>query len=219
MLIDMHRTCGPAIRITAGGIVPYGARTRCKPYVECVEEDAVRIVWVHGDSLVVPVLGIVALATSAVSERAALRTFHVSPGRATVCGSPGAKLAARSTPATAVAIRRDGLALCVNVVWVTRRDANVNSPELVAGRGIDKRAAAGGVHRRPCRARAPGNLVAEDEPIGVAGDRRKARAAARAHGGAVKSVCPVVAQIILHRRGKPAGADRGDDPSGASHIA
>src|SRR5439155_22759661 len=114
---------------------------------------AVRIVWVHGDSLVVPVLGIIALATSAVSERATLRALHISPARAAVCGSPGAKLATIRTAATTVAIRRDGLALCVNVVRITRRDGNVNSPELVAGSGIDKRASAAGVHGRPCRVR------------------------------------------------------------------
>src|SRR6266436_3530464 len=112
MLIHVNGACVPAIRITAGGIVPHSARARCKPHVERVEKDPVRIVRIHGDSLVVPVLGIVALATSAVSERAALRTFHVSPARATVRGSPGAKLATIGA-ATTVAIRHDGLALCV----------------------------------------------------------------------------------------------------------
>src|SRR6266566_4705319 len=153
MLIHVNGTCASAIRITAGGIVPHSSRARCKPHVERVEEDAIRIVWVHGDSLVVPVLGIVALATSAVSERAALRTLHISPARATVCGSPRAKLATIRTAAAAIAIRHDGLALCVNVIWVTRRDANVNSPELVAGVDVNKRRAAAGVHGRPCRVR------------------------------------------------------------------
>src|SRR5262245_24661568 len=118
MLIHVNGACVPAVRITAGGIVPHSARARCKPHVERVEKDPGRMVWVHCDSLVVPVLGIVALATSAVSERAALRALHISPARATVCGSPGAKLAAISTAAAAVAIGRDGLALCVNVICV-----------------------------------------------------------------------------------------------------
>src|SRR6266446_7266994 len=135
MLIHVNGACAPAIRITAGGIVPHSARARCKPHVKRVEKDAVRIVWVHCDSLVVPVLGIVALARGgcAVSERAALRALHITPARATVCGSPSAELAARSTAAAAVAVPHDGLALCVNVVRITRRDANINSPKLVAG--------------------------------------------------------------------------------------
>src|SRR6266403_1592093 len=149
MLIHVHGTCRPAVRITARDIVPHSSRARCKPHIERVEEDAVRIVWVHGDSLVVPVLGIIACGIRAVSERAALRTFHVSPARATVCGSPGTQLAA----------------------------------------------------------------------IGAAADGCKARAAARTHGGTVQAVCTVVAQIVLDSRGKPSGADRGDDPSRATHIA
>src|SRR6266516_2717055 len=100
MLIHVNGTCAPAVGITAGGIVPHSSRTRCKPHIERVEKHPVRIVRIHGDSLVVPVLGIVALATSAVSERAALRAFHVSPARAAVCGSPGAKLATIRTAAT-----------------------------------------------------------------------------------------------------------------------
>src|SRR5580765_7903770 len=97
MLIHVNGTCAPAIRITAGDIVPHSARARCKPHIKRVEKDPVRIVWIHGDSLVVPVLGIIALARGggAVSERAALRTFHVSPAPATVRASPGAQLAAR----------------------------------------------------------------------------------------------------------------------------
>src|SRR6267154_2552472 len=106
------------------------SRARCKPHIERVEEDAVRIVWVHGDSLVVPVLGIIACGIRAVSERAALRTFHVSPARATVCGSPGTQLAATGA-AAAIAIRNNRLALRVNVIRVAWRDSDVNSPELV----------------------------------------------------------------------------------------
>src|SRR6476660_1594859 len=219
MLIHVNGTCAAAIRVTAGGIVPDSSCARCKPDVERIEEDPVRIVWVHGDSLVVPVLGIVALATSAVSERAALRTLHVTPGCGAVCRSPRSKLAAVSTAATAVAIWSNRLALCINVVRVAWRDSKLDPPQLIASRGIDKWAAAGGVHRCPCRVGAAGNLITEDEPIGVTGDGRKARAAARAHSGTVKSISTVVAQVILDRCGKPSGADRSDDPSGASHIA
>src|SRR6476660_4018694 len=219
MLIHVNGTCASAIRITAGGIVPHSACARCKPDVERIEEDPVRIIWIHGDSLVVPVLGIVALATSAVSKRAALRTLHVTPGCAAVRRSPGAKLASVRVAATAVAIWSNRLALCINVVRVAWRDSKLDPPQLIASRGIDKRAASACVHARPCRVRAAGILITEDEPIGVTGDGRKTRAAARAHGGTVKSISTVVAQVILNRRGKPSGADRSDDPSGASHIA
>src|SRR6476469_509155 len=94
MLIHVHGTCRPAVRITARDIVPHSSRARCKPHIERVEEDAVRIVWVHCDSLVVPVLGIIACGIRAVSERAALRAFHVSPGAAAVGCRPGAELTA-----------------------------------------------------------------------------------------------------------------------------
>ena len=127
-------TCAAAVGITAGGIVPDGSCARCKPDVESVEEDAVRIVWIHGDSLVVPVLWIVAGGILAVSERAALRTFHVSPACAAIRGSPGAELAARCASATAIAIPDDGLPLRINVIRVTRRDSDIDASELVAGR-------------------------------------------------------------------------------------
>src|SRR6266478_3377825 len=166
----MHRTGITAIGIAAGGIVPDSSRARSKPHLKRVEEDPVRIIRIHRDSLVVPVLRVIAGAVSAVSKRAALRALHKSPGRATVCRSPGTQLAASSIAAAAVVIRGDGLALCVDVIWVTRRNADVDSSELVAGRRTDICAAAAGIHGRPRRVRAAGNLIAEDEPIGVAGD-------------------------------------------------
>src|SRR5436309_6794384 len=136
--------------ITTGSIVPHSSRARCKPDIEGVEKHPVRVIRIHCDSLVVPVLRVIAGAVIAVSERAALRALHITPTPATVRGSPGTELAAIGAAAT-VAIRRDGLALCVNVIWVARRDANVNSPELVAGVDVNKRRTAAGVHGRPCR--------------------------------------------------------------------
>ena len=67
MLVHVHRTCAAAVGISAGGIVPYCACARCKPNVKSVEEDAVRIVRVYSDSLVVPVLRIIAGSILAVS--------------------------------------------------------------------------------------------------------------------------------------------------------
>jgi len=51
-----------AVGITAGGIVPGRSCARCEPNVESVEEDALRIIRVHDNSLIVPVLGIIACA-------------------------------------------------------------------------------------------------------------------------------------------------------------
>ena len=131
MLVHVHRTCAAGVGITAGGIVPHCSCARCKPNVESVEEHAVGIVRVDRDSLVVPVLRIVAGGILAVSERAALRAFHVSPAGAAICGSPGAKLATSCAATTAIAIPNDGLRLRVDVIRVTRRDCDVDASELV----------------------------------------------------------------------------------------
>src|SRR5919106_1087768 len=104
MLIDVHRACAPGIGIPAGGIVPNCSGPGCKPDVECVKEHAVGIVRIHRDSLVVPVLRIVAGSIVTVSERAALRALHIHPGRATVCGTPGAELATVGVSTSTVVI-------------------------------------------------------------------------------------------------------------------
>ena len=156
--------------ITTGGIVPDSSRARCKPNLEGIEEDAVGVIWVNDDSLVVPVLRIVALATSAVSEGTALRALHETPSPAAVCRSPGAKLAAVRAAATAVAIWSNRLALCVNVVRVAWRDSNIDPAQLIASRGIDKRAASARVHWRAGRIWAAGDLSTEYETIRVAGN-------------------------------------------------
>ena len=183
MLIDVHGTCASAAGITAGGIVPHSTRARCKPHVERVEEDAVGIIRVHGDSLVVPVLRIIggAAGDSAVSERAALRALHISPGRAAVCRSPRTKLAAIGVAAAAIVIPNDGLHLRVDVIGVTRRDCDVDASELIGAaitgsrstsNRIIARRAATGIHRRTRRVRAAGDLVTEHKPISIAGRLR-----------------------------------------------
>src|SRR4029077_21295900 len=103
---------GSAVGIATCGIVPRSSRTGCKPDVEGIEEDAVGIVRVDVDSLVVPVLRVVARAVLAVSERAARRTLHEGPVCTTVRGSPGADLAASGAATTAVAITNNRLCLC-----------------------------------------------------------------------------------------------------------
>src|SRR5215510_15265132 len=100
MLIHVHGTWVSA-GIATGDIVPHSSRTGCEPNVICVEEHAVGIVGVHRDSLIVPVLRII---EATVTERTALRAFHISPARAAICGSPCTQLATVGTAATAIVI-------------------------------------------------------------------------------------------------------------------
>ena len=174
MLVHVHRATIAAV--TAGRIVPYCPCPRCKPHVKGIKENAVGVVRVYGDSLIVPVLRIV---EPAASERATLRAFHISPVRASICGSPGTKLATVGTAATAVTIPNDGLRLRVDVVGITRRNCDVDASELVgaaitssgpANNGIVARCAAAGVHGRTCRVRATGHLITEDKSVGVTGN-------------------------------------------------
>src|SRR4029077_4227376 len=118
----MHGTCRGAVRIAAGGIVPDSPCARSEPNVERIKEDAIRIVRIHGDSLVVPVLGIVARAVLAVSKRAALRTLHEGPTRTAVSRRPATDLPPSRIAAAAIAVTNNGLCLCVDVIRVTRRD-------------------------------------------------------------------------------------------------
>src|SRR5215813_9793530 len=169
MLVHVHGMWARA-RITTSNIVPDSSSARCKPDIESIKEDPVWIVRVHCDSLVVPVLWIIPLATTTVCQRTALRAGHVAPGRTAVRASPGAKLAAVGIAAAAVAIWSNRLALCINEVRVAWRDSNINPPQLIACRGIDKRVASTGIHWRTSRVGAAGDLSAEYETIRVAGN-------------------------------------------------
>src|SRR5947208_15585868 len=104
MLIHMHRASCAAVRIPAGGIVPGSSCARCKPDIEGVENDAVRIIWIDDHSLIVPVLWVIAGAVLAVPECTALRALHEGPICTAVRGGPVAYLAAECDDAAAVAI-------------------------------------------------------------------------------------------------------------------
>src|SRR5437762_7417951 len=175
MLVHVHGTWVPA-GITTGDIVPYCPGPGSKPHVKGIKENAVGVVRVYGDSLIVPVLRIV---EATVTERTALRTFHVSPAGAAICAGPCTKLATVGTAATAVAIPNNGLCLRVDVIGITGRDCDVDASELVgaaitssgpANNRIVTRCAAAGVHGSTCRVRATGHLITEDKPVGVTGD-------------------------------------------------
>src|SRR4029434_1868904 len=125
MLVHMHGTWVRA-GITTGDIVPHSSRARGKPNVICVEEDAVGVVRVHRDSLIVPVLRII---EATVTERTALRAFHISPAGAAICRSPCTKWATVGIAASA--IPNNGLRLRVNVIWITWRDCDVDASKLV----------------------------------------------------------------------------------------
>src|ERR1044072_9663981 len=105
MLVHVQGPGFPA-GITTGDIVPHSSRTRCEPNIICIEEHAVGVVRIHRDSLIVPVLRII---EATVTERTALRAFHISPAGAAVCGSPRAELATVAIAASA--IPNDGLRL------------------------------------------------------------------------------------------------------------
>src|SRR5690348_12355350 len=170
MLIHMYRARVPGVGITARGICPTGSRTRRKPHLERIEEDPVRIIRIHSDSFVVPVLRIITGTVNAVSEGAALRALHVTPARTTVGASPGTQLAAIAIAAATVIIPNNGLALCVNVVRVAWRHSNLNTTQLITGVDINKRRAAAGVHRCSCSVRAAGDLISKHEAVSIAGD-------------------------------------------------
>src|SRR5437762_8110435 len=131
MLVHVDGAWVPA-GITTGDIVPYCPGPGSKPHIKSVKENAVGVVRVHRDSLIVPVLRII---EATVTERTTLRAFHVSPAGAAICAGPCTKLATVGTAATAVAIPTDGLGLGIDVIWITRRDCDVDASELV-GRAI-----------------------------------------------------------------------------------
>ena len=92
----MHGTCAAvdaAITKAARQIEKGVARACSRPDVVRVEEDPVRIIRIHGDSLVGIVLAVIAVAILTVSKRAALRALHIPPRIAAVCCSPGTQLA------------------------------------------------------------------------------------------------------------------------------
>src|SRR5256885_2541640 len=221
MLIYVHRPWVPS-GITARKIVPHTSCARCKPDVKGVEEDAVGIIWVNRNALIVPVLGII---ETTVTERAALRAFHISPARPAIRASPRTKLATVGITTPTVVIPNNGLRLRVNVIRIARRHCDVDASKLVGaaitgssptGNRIITRRTAAGIHRRTCRVRAARHLVTEDKPVTITGNRCEARAAALSHRGAVDTVCSIVAQIILHVCWESACTDRSDDSSIAS---
>ena len=68
--------------ITASGIVPGGIAIGPEPNFEGIEENAVGIVWINGESLIVPVLWIVSRAARAVKKRIPGRARDLTPGYA-----------------------------------------------------------------------------------------------------------------------------------------
>src|SRR4029077_13211827 len=94
----------------------------CKPNFEGIDKNPVGIIWINRDPLVVPVLGIVARAATAIDERIAIRTGKLGPACAAVSRVPNAKLATVGTSTTIISVRRDRLHLRVNVIRVARRD-------------------------------------------------------------------------------------------------
>ena len=98
----MLSTCTTACcRYSAGRSFHDGFR-RPRTRLRSVEKDTVRIIRVHGDALVVPILGIIAGTVAAVSEGGARRTGNLRPGSAAIRRSIGAELAAGSIVAAGI---------------------------------------------------------------------------------------------------------------------
>src|SRR4029453_82276 len=166
----MHRTCCAAVGTAAGGIVPHGSCAGREPDLKSIEEHAIGIIWINNHTLIVPVLGIVACAVLAVSQRAALGTLHESPACTAVGRPPSADLAARGTAAAEITVTHNGLYLGIQVIVVTRGDRIVYSAQLIAGGDVNKRRAAPRMHRCPSRIGPAADRIAKHKPIGVAGD-------------------------------------------------
>ena len=66
MLINVHHFSVTAV--AAGRISPRRVSSLPKPDFKRVEKDALRIIWIHRDTLVVPILIVIGVAASAVGE-------------------------------------------------------------------------------------------------------------------------------------------------------
>src|SRR5215471_10572605 len=114
MLVHVHGKWTPA-GITTGDIVPCSSSARREPDVVSVDEQAVGVVRIDREALVVPVLRVV---EAAVAERRALRATHERPRGAAVRACPDAELAAGGTAAVAARISGDRLHLRVDDIRV-----------------------------------------------------------------------------------------------------
>src|SRR5438105_15695691 len=83
--------------VAAGRISPGGISILPKPDFECIEKDAVRIVWIDRDALVVPVLIVVGVAAAAVRNRSSGRAGNLGPCRSAIRRTPCGTLAAGSS--------------------------------------------------------------------------------------------------------------------------
>ena len=177
-----------------------------KPDFESVEEDAVRVVRIDGDALVVPVLRIVAGEAVAIGERSTGRAGDLSPGRAAVGRAVGAELAAaRVATANRIGVGVDGLDLRIDVIRVTWSNGDVDPAELISGCGTSVGHTAGG--------------ILSDPTAKVGRDRGKvARAATGWHRAFINPVSSVLIQIVLDRGSEAAHADRGDDARRAADV-
>ncbi len=212
-------------RVAARHVVEGRPRAGRQPHVEGTDEDAVGVVGVNRDGLVVPVLRVVAAPgrahararVGAGGEQRARRAGHVAPGGAAVGRGPDAELAAGGVAAAAVVVGGDGLHLRVDVVRVARRDGDVDAAELVP---------ASSCRRRACRcprscwpwSRTCWSHRAVDEAVGVARDGSEGRAAARGHVGLVEAVGAVLVEVVLDGGGEAADAERRDDAGGAAAM-
>src|SRR5262245_22266014 len=118
MLVHVDGKWVPA-GIATGYIVPHSPCARREPAVVGVDEQAVGVVRIDREALLVPVLRVV---EAAVTQRWALRSSHERPRAAAVRACPNAQLAAGGAAAVAGRVSGDRLHMCVDDIRVTRRD-------------------------------------------------------------------------------------------------
>src|SRR5205823_1191455 len=149
MLIDMDAVVRGVV--TAGDVVPrqilcYRVASIPKPNVEGVEENAVRIIWIDRDALIVPVLVVIRIHPFAVSQRCAIGTGNLCPSHAAIRGAIRSEF---TTLSAATGLGRDRLQLCVNVIRIARRDRDVDSTNLIADSSAGVGSSAGRIQTRP----------------------------------------------------------------------
>ena len=202
VLIHMYDV---AAAVTARGVVPKRISVGPKPDIESAKEDAVGIVRIDGDGLVVPILRVIAGAAGAVEQGSSGRTGNLAPSHTSIRRAIRAVLATRGAAAAAVGVRDNRLHLRVEVVRITRCDREFDPSHLVPRACADIGGPAGGVRSGPA--------------VGVGGDRGKVAWATAARDGClVDAVRSVLIQVVLHGRGETAHAHRGDDARAGAGV-
>src|SRR5205823_9933941 len=117
--------------VTTSGVDPRRVSIFPKINLIGVENDAVRIVWIYRDTLIIPILVVIVGATAAIDERRSGRAGNLPPSRSAVRAPPCRKFA---TGPAATRLCLDCLHLRVNDVWIARRNCDVDTTQFIRAR-------------------------------------------------------------------------------------